>query len=285
MRSTRGGPGDYDARRQRIAHVQAPAAAGPLALLEVVLAYQQSRASLPAVREAAERAATSRAGGAEFPLVDVEGLVPVIVEEVAVAVRHVGASSAAPTPLAEAGADLLALDDAELTDLVAGWIDEPLAPDPRHAFWLRVAAGPLLELAAAAVEARLPEEWSGSACPVCAGAAQASVIAEESGEFMGGSPRSLVCGRCATWWRFPRAQCPWCGEDDSRRLAPFTAEGRHWARIDACETCSGYVKTFDLRGVDAGQVVPLVDDVATLSLDLWAGEQGFRRHVVSVAGV
>ncbi len=128
-------------------------------------------------------------------------------------------------------------------------------------------------------------EWMSAACPVCAGPVQVSVIAEESGEFLAGSPRSLVCGRCASWWGFARATCPVCGEDDSRRVASFVADAWPAARIDACDSCRGYVKTFDLRRSGGGEVVPLVDDVATLVLDLWAGEQGLRRPVRSVAGV
>jgi len=110
---------------------------------------------------------------------------------------------------------------------------------------------------------------------------------------MGGSPRSLVCGRCAGWWTFPRATCTWCGEADPRRLPSYVAEERgqgggtnlRGIRIDGCETCSSYVKTFDLREAGGIELVPLVDDVATVSLDLWANDQGLARHLVSFAGV
>jgi FdhE protein len=102
---------------------------------------------------------------------------------------------------------------------------------------------------------------------------------------MGGSPRSLVCGRCAGWWTFPRALCTWCGEGDPRRLPSFVPDERKSIRIDGCETCSSYVKTFDLREAGGIELVPLVDDVATVSLDLWANDQGLARHLVSFAGV
>ncbi|HLF41345.1 MAG TPA: formate dehydrogenase accessory protein FdhE, partial [Acidimicrobiia bacterium] len=141
------------------------------------------------------------------------------------------------------------------------------------------------EPARAAVPTPSRDDWTGRACPACGGLAQASVIAEESGEFMGGSPRSLVCGRCAGWWTFPRATCSWCGEDDPRKLSPFVPDGRRGVRIDACDTCRSYVKTFDLREAGGAAVVPLVDDVATVSLDVWAHEQGLSRALVSLAGV
>ena len=71
----------------------------------------------------------------------------------------------------------------------------------------------------------------------------------------------------------------------SARLPSFVPDERKVARIDGCETCSSYVKTFDLREAGAIEVVPLVDDVATVSLDLWANDQGLARHMVSFAGV
>jgi FdhE protein len=55
-------------------------------------------------------------------------------------------------------------------------------------------------------------------------------------------------------------------------------------RVDCCETCHGYVKTFDLRQAAARDVVPIVDDVATLSLDLWVQARGFQRASFSFAG-
>ncbi|MGH9040306.1 MAG: formate dehydrogenase accessory protein FdhE, partial [Acidimicrobiia bacterium] len=144
--------------------------------------------------------------------------------------------------------------------------------------------GPVLEAARAARPTPDRVPWAGRACPAGGGLPQVSVIAPESGEFMGGSPRSLVCGRCAGWWTFSRATCAWCGEEDPRKVAPFVPEAGA-ARIDACETCGVYVKTFDLRQPGGNAVVPLVDDVATLTLDLWAREQGLSRPVVSLAGV
>ena len=44
------------------------------------------------------------------------------------------------------------------------------------------------------------------------------------------------------------------------------------------------MKTFDLRQAGAAEVVPLVDDVATLHLDLWARDRGFNRTTLSFRG-
>src|SRR5581483_1141635 len=138
------------------------------------------------------------------------------------------AGAALPDQLGAAGAALRDAVDAERAGLVEAWLEGALG-----------------------VEAGLAtpdrDAWTGAACPACGGSAQVSVIAEESGEFMGGSPRSLVCGRCAGWWTFPRAVCAWCSESDPNRLPSFVPHGRRAVRIDGCEHCGHYVKTFDLR--------------------------------------
>ena len=149
--------------------------------------------------------------------------------------------------------------------------------------WLRIGSAPVLE--AVAQSFVISADWTESDCPVCRGIPQVSAIVEESDEFMQGSPRYLICSRCAYWWRFARATCPTCGEHDPKNLGSFRAEAWPWARIDNCESCRSYIKTFDLREQGAGPVVPLIDDLATIALDLWAQDQGSNRSAASFAGV
>jgi formate dehydrogenase maturation protein FdhE len=265
-------------------------AVAPLALQAALLRHHQLRAADDLVRGSGSLlAATVDANLARdrFPLFDLDGATEAVLGEVDIAVDRLATATgdAMPEPLAEAGRGLQARPAPERRAVIETWLDDPSLVDPRTGFWVQAAAMPLLETAAVGARLPSPEAWRGGACPLCGGLAQVSVIAEESGEFMGGSPRSLVCGRCAAWWSFPRAVCALCGESDPRNLASYVADGRRWVRIDACETCHGYVKTFDLREDDAAEVVPLVDDVATLVLDVWALERGIERTAVSVAGV
>jgi FdhE protein len=288
LKAQRGGPGDFESRLDRAATVDRSAAtAAQLRFLTSVLRHQRDRATAASVRAAAAEvragSVTDRLVG-RFPLLDLAASVSVVLEELPTAVAALGGSET-PGPLAGAGSELLTRSDADLRELVESWLDDPTLLDPRIAAWIAVAAGPVLELAAAAVKPLSKEEWTGSACPACGGLPQVSVIREESGEFMAGSPRYLVCGRCALWWSFARATCPSCGEADSRRIGSFTPEGERLVRIDACDTCRAYVKTFDLREPGGKDVVPLVDDVATLTLDVWAHEKGLQRSGVSLAGV
>jgi formate dehydrogenase maturation protein FdhE len=255
-----------------------------LTLLAAVLRFQAGRAAAVADAAAAVAAgAELRLAAGRFPLLDLAAAVQPIASEIPPAVN--GVETELPEPLVAAGLALTGSEAEDRDELVEAWLEDPAGPEPVLGFWVRVAAGAVLEGARAVIATPSRDEWTGAACPACGGPPQLSVIAEESGEFMGGSPRSLVCGRCAGWWTFPRAICTWCGEADPNRLPSFVPEERRAVRIDGCETCSSYVKTFDLREAGGVELVPLVDDVATVSLDLWAHDQGLARQLVSFAGV
>jgi hypothetical protein len=288
IRSRRGGPGQVSARLARAELLGAadPVASAPLGLLVAVLRHHERRAGDDLVRSEAALLAGAVAGnraGGRFPLLDLGAAAGPVMAELDVAVEAL--LRFVPDPLGVAAEDLVGWSGPERRELVQTWLDDTSLVEPRLAFWVRVAAAPLLEIAATGAFVPSSEQWRGAACPLCGGQAQVSVIAEETGEFLGGSPRSLVCGRCAAWWSFPRAVCAVCGEEDPRNLGSYFAEDQRWVRVDACETCHGYVKTFDLREAGGLDVVPLVDDVATLTLDLWAGAQGLVRPSASLAGV
>ena len=285
-----GGPGDFAARLERVERLLAArgggGAAAPLTLLASVLRFQSGRITAPGVVAAADAVAAGaelRLASGRFPLLDLAAAVAPIAAEIPLAVNGLGTEL--PEPLVAGGLALLQAGDNDREGLVDEWLEDPANPEPVLGFWVRVAGGPILEGARAAIATPSRDEWTGAACPACGGPAQASVIAEESGDFMGGSPRSLVCGRCAGWWGFPRAICTWCSEADPRKLPSFVPDERRTVRIDGCETCGSYVKTFDLREAGGPELVPLVDDVATVSLDLWAHDQGLSRRLVSFAGV
>lgn len=95
--------------------------------------------------------------------------------------------------------------------------------------------------------------------------------------------RSLVCSLCATEWRFPRLTCAHCGETKADQLLAHTAESVAHVRVDECKSCSQYMKTVDLR--KRGDAVPLVDELATVELDLWAQERGLTKMRVNVLGL
>jgi FdhE protein len=110
-----------------------------------------------------------------------------------------------------------------------------------------------------------------SRCPVCSAPPCLGILREEGQ----GARRTLLCGCCVTEWEYLRVVCPRCFEERFDALPVYTADTFPHVRIEACDTCHRYLKTIDLTR--NGLAVPLVDDLASLTLDLWAVKKGYRR--------
>jgi formate dehydrogenase accessory protein FdhE len=129
-------------------------------------------------------------------------------------------------------------------------------------------------------EAKVPVERPAGACSFCGGGPWvASRVAAPGSD---GAQRMLHCALCARIWQVSRIRCPACEETDPAKLATFSAPEYPSARIEACESCGGYVKSIDLTADARG--IPEVDDLASVSLDLWALENGFTRLEPGLAG-
>jgi FdhE protein len=118
-------------------------------------------------------------------------------------------------------------------------------------------------------------------CPACGGLPQVS-IRVESDSADGGS-RNLLCATCLYEWSYRRVACANCGEEAPAKLAYFKAEQFAHIKIEICETCRRYVKNVDLT--ELGNASPLVDDVASASLDLWALERGYTKVEINLVGL
>lgn len=118
-------------------------------------------------------------------------------------------------------------------------------------------------------------------CPFCGGAAWIS--ARKAPPDAESGLRMLGCSLCALDWNFNRIQCPSCFEEDPHKLPMFQTEAYPLVRIEACETCRRYVKSIDLTK-DA-RPIPAVDDLVSLSMDLWAADEGFARIEPGLAGI
>ena len=144
--------------------------------------------------------------------------------------------------------------------------------------WLHILAdppsgrGPSPEASSSDVPAR---------CPGCGEPPLAAVLRDDrEAETL---RRTLACPRCAREWAFPRVVCPSCGEERPEKLPRFSAADLPWLRIDACETCSTYLKAVDLSREPEAE--PMVDDLASAALDLVARERGFTRLAPNLAGL
>jgi formate dehydrogenase accessory protein FdhE len=116
-------------------------------------------------------------------------------------------------------------------------------------------------------------------CPLCGARAQVSVLRPESH----GASRSLVCSLCATVWRFKRVHCVACGEEEFDRLVYQYAEEFPHVRMSACNTCRTYIKDVDLS--KDLQAIPLVDEIATMPLDVIAAELGYHKLELNLIGM
>ncbi len=95
-----------------------------------------------------------------------------------------------------------------------------------------------------------------------------------------GGQRSLVCSFCLGEWEFRRIVCPGCGEEDHAKLAVYTAEEFEQVRVECCDSCRQYIKTVDLTR--NGLADPVVDEIASIPLDLWAQQHGYAKLQVNL---
>jgi FdhE protein len=157
---------------------------------------------------------------------------------------------------------------AQLDRYLAGDAIVEIEEVPR-VFALEVLLQPLAELAARHQDQRHPAH--DNRCPFCGQLPVVGVLREEGH----GTKRTLLCGLCFSEWNYLRIVCPSCGERKFDALPVYTAEQFDAARIEGCDSCRTYLKTIDAS--KDGTVVPEVDDLATVTLDLWARDQGYTR--------
>jgi FdhE protein len=149
-------------------------------------------------------------------------------------------------------------------------------PESNH-FFARALFQPQAEHLAVAQNAQSAGS-SGSVCPVCGARPQVAVLRPEGD----GGKRFLGCSFCSTEWEFRRILCPMCGERDHKKLPRYSVEDMPSVRVEACDTCKYYLKSVDMT-ID-GLAVPVVDEIATAALDVWAIDQGFHKISPNLMG-
>jgi len=141
------------------------------------------------------------------------------------------------------------------------------------------APSPLDFFARAALQPYAANACAGAQCPWCSRRPQAAALRPE-GE---GLARELVCAVCLRRRPFPRLRCPGCGESDAGRLATYATPEFAHLRLEACESCHGYLQAVDLSRDP--QAIPEVDELAGLPLDVWASQQGYQKLYPNLAGI
>ena len=175
-----------------------------------------------------------------------------------------------PAKLQEAARRLEAGDDESQFGLLAAfWEGEALASRSDEFF-----ARAFLQPYAARVRARANLRWKGPTayvCPFCKRKPGLGVL-RPMGD---GGQRSLVCSFCLAEWEFRRILCAGCGEEDPAKLPVYSAEELGHVRVEACDSCKCYIKTVDFTQSGLGE--PVVDEIASVPLDLWARERGYSK--------
>lgn len=148
---------------------------------------------------------------------------------------------------------------------------DPFAPS---SFFARMA----LETWARHAPLQMPDA-APNECPRCGHAPQLGVL-RPSGN---GDALFLACSLCRQEWPFRRATCPECAETDPEKINFYSADGTPHVRTQTCQTCLAYIHLLvperDL------EMIPEVDELALLALDVWALDQGFHKVWPNLAGI
>lgn len=110
--------------------------------------------------------------------------------------------------------------------------------------------------------------WESGRCPVCKSSPALSFIKQDEG-------RTLYCSYCEARGKWHRIGCPHCQNSNSEKLEIITTEEEKGFRIDLCNECRSYLKTFD--DILLRDYTPELLDIMSLPLDILAQERSYKR--------
>ncbi len=136
--------------------------------------------------------------------------------------------------------------------------------------------GAALQVYFAALASGVPAAAVGGgtgACPVCGSPPVAGVVQGDD------KLRYLCCSLCGSEWNLTRIQCWSCRGTGGFRYLGVAGDGGG-IKAEACASCGAYLKIFYRERMPV--VDPLADDVASLTLDLLAAQEGWGRSGVNL---
>lgn len=120
--------------------------------------------------------------------------------------------------------------------------------------------------------------WQKPVCPVCGGPPDCGILKQqqEASEFLVAKAGRLFlhCTLCGHLWRFPRLQCPVCGEGEQDKLDVLYPAGRDRERIHACRSCGHYLVVLN-RVESLRETDPDTAPATLIHLDAAAQARGF----------
>jgi FdhE protein len=184
----------------------------------------------------------------------------------------------APARLAQVAHDLRNSDPSSWTDLFSQcWTHIDAPTDPQE-FLVLAFFQPYAELTRSRAPMQL-EGYTSLLCPFCNRKPALGVLRQQGD----GGRRSLLCGVCLAEWEFRRVICPGCGQEDHAKLPVYTAAELPYIRVECCDACHTYIKSIDLT--KNGLADPLVDELASVPLNLWAQEHGYVKLHPNLLGM
>ena len=173
-----------------------------------------------------------------------------------------------------------------LTDYIVGRTDvfeamSACVPETPKLLDFLVAASlaPSLEVLARELSSLIDMEktWNYGHCPVCGSLPLMARLEGKEGF------RMLTCSFCHHEYKAKRLQCPYCLEEDTKKLRYFTSNDDTGYQVHVCDSCQSYVKVADFRNLDRISY-PILDDLESLALDVAAAHEGFVRPTTSAWG-
>jgi FdhE protein len=184
----------------------------------------------------------------------------------------------APARLAQVARDLGSSNPNSWPDLFTEcWTHIDAPTDPQE-FLVLAFFQPYAEFVRSRANLRL-EGYTSLLCPFCNRRPAAGILRQQGD----GGRRSLLCGVCLTEWEFRRVICPGCGQEDHAKLPVYTAAELPYIRVECCDACQTYIKCIDLT--KNGLADPLVDELASVPLNLWAQEHGYAKLHPNLLGM
>jgi FdhE protein len=184
----------------------------------------------------------------------------------------------APVRLAEIAREMRGQSSASWVELLTQCWSNIDPPDDPAEFVALVFLQPYAELVRSHAQLQLGG-YDHMLCPFCNRKASLGIL-RQLGD---GARRNLLCGFCLSEWEFRRIVCAACGQEDQAKLPVYIAEQFPHMRVEACDACHTYIKSIDLT--KNGLANPLVDELASIPLDLWAQERGYAKLRPNLLGM
>lgn len=112
--------------------------------------------------------------------------------------------------------------------------------------------------------------WNHDYCPTCGSKPDMAQLKHGKR----GRQRYLSCGCCGTVWSYKRIGCPYCATENPKSLEIIEADEEPELRIDVCNECNSYIKTYIGEGSDS----VALKDWASIHMDILCNDTEYKKQ-------